>query len=128
MTKTTELSYFDYQNAVKSLKVALELTKDELDRDGAIQRFEFTIELSWKILQRILVDRKILVHSPRSTYREAYKEGLVKDVEVWLTYWDVRKQTTHIYKKEIAEEIFRKLPGFLKIAEELVKALRVEFD
>ena len=40
--------------AVKQFKKGLTQVKDQLDRDGAIQRFEFTFELIWKTLKRIL--------------------------------------------------------------------------
>jgi nucleotidyltransferase substrate binding protein (TIGR01987 family) len=41
------------------------------DKAGAIQAFEFSYELSWKTMKRILAYKGIDVRSPRDTFREA---------------------------------------------------------
>lgn len=49
MTELIKLA--DLKSALKSLKEGVGMVKDDLDRDGVIQRFEFTFELFWKVIQ-----------------------------------------------------------------------------
>ena len=44
----------NFQRALNRLDEAVQRAKDDLDKDGVIQRFEFTIELLWKVLKVIL--------------------------------------------------------------------------
>ena len=47
--------------------------KDEKTRDAAIQRFEFTSEACWKLLQAILKERYFLeVRYPKGCYDSAF--------------------------------------------------------
>jgi len=118
------LVFADYTKAVKSLEVALAQAPTDLGRDGAIQRFEFVIELSWKLLQKVLSERKVMVFSPRNTYREAHKECLLDDPQAWLVFWDVRNLTSHTYREQLAQEVFAKLPSFLELAQQLEQKLK----
>jgi len=43
-----------YQSALSRLAEAVDRAVDDLDKDGAIQRFEFVVELLWKALKAIL--------------------------------------------------------------------------
>lgn len=117
------LRIIDYQKAVDALTLGIEQASNDLDRDGVIQRFEFVIELSWKVLQKVLLERKITAYSPRNTYREAFKEGLIEDPEKWLEYWDVRNLTVHTYREQLAQEIFEQIPQFLELATQLAQVL-----
>lgn len=56
--KTNENSKQNYtlsleavQKALNSLKIALAQHKDEFIRDAVVQRFEYSFDLSWKILK-----------------------------------------------------------------------------
>lgn len=46
--------------------------------DATIQRFEFTIELFWKYLKRLLAERGVIVQYPKDVLREAYAGHLNK--------------------------------------------------
>ena len=98
--------------ARESLGLALTAPKTDLNRDASIQRFEFTIELAWKTMRRILKYKGILINNPRDTIREAAKEGLVQDPKTWFFFLENRNLTSHIYNEEIAEKIYRTLPAF----------------
>lgn len=47
------------QYAFSRLKEGADSAADELDKDGVIQRFEFTFELLWKTLKLFLADQGI---------------------------------------------------------------------
>jgi len=53
---------------------------DDLRRDGVIQRFEFTLELTWKTLKACFEDEGLQnLTSPKSVLREAYAAGMIDD-------------------------------------------------
>jgi len=95
-----------------SLGLALAAPKTDLNRDASIQRFEFTIELAWKTMRRILKYKSILINNPRDTIREAAKEGLIQDPKVWFVFLENRNLTSHVYNEDVAEKIYSALPGF----------------
>ncbi|MGE5528949.1 MAG: nucleotidyltransferase substrate binding protein [Patescibacteria group bacterium] len=79
---------------------------DDLQRDGVIQRFEFTFELTWKTLKAYFEEEGLQnLTSPKSVLREAYAAGIIGDEGLWLDMLRDRNLTTHIYKQELAKQI-----------------------
>ena len=81
---------------------------DEELRDACIQRFEFTFELSWKMLKRRLeMDLPNAQEVDRMTWRTLIRvgaeQGLIDDVDAWLIYRDKRNITSHTYDAAKAE-------------------------
>jgi nucleotidyltransferase substrate binding protein (TIGR01987 family) len=103
-----------------ALKKALVEAKSELERDGAIQRFEFTFELLWKTLKKVLSFKGINVNSPRDVFREAAKQGLIDDPVVWFEFIKHRNITSHTYDESYAIDLFKYLPKF---EQELTKVI-----
>ncbi len=103
----------DLENAVSRLDEAIKDSKKiELStlKDGVIQRFEFTLELSWKILKTYLVNEGIdCVNTPKSVVREAYKAGIIKSGEIWIEMIDDRNLTSHIYSQSMADDIYLRI-------------------
>ncbi len=100
--------------AKQSFEVALTSPKTDLNRDASIQRFEFTFELTWKALKRVLHYKGNNVNSPRDVLREAASEGLIIDPVEWFGFLEDRNRTVHTYNEKIAEEIYQHLPAFQK--------------
>jgi len=95
----------NYNNAVKRLKEGVSRfdEKDDLLRDGLIQRFEFTFELAWKTLKSIFEDEGLTgLNSPKTVLREALAAGLIDDDELWLAMLKDRNSTAHIYSEHIS--------------------------
>lgn len=103
----------DLENAVSRLDEAIKDSKKiELStlKDGVIQRFEFMLELSWKILKTYLVNEGIdCVNTPKSVVREAYKAGIIKNGEIWIEMIDDRNLTSHIYSQSMADDIYLRI-------------------
>ena len=60
------------ENALSRLGEALQIENpDQLYVDGTIQRFEFTLELYWKTLKRLLATEGIETDTPKTTLKEA---------------------------------------------------------
>ncbi len=70
-----------FQKALLKLKEAVaQNTDNPLLYDGAIQRFEFTYELAWKLLKVYLEYQGIVgISSPRAVFKEAFSVCLIED-------------------------------------------------
>lgn len=96
----------NFQRALHQLTLAMELKAQrpltELEQQGLIQGFEFTHELAWNVLKDYLEMEGIqgLVGS-RSTAREAFKRGLVRDGEVWMDMIEKRNLSSHTYNQAV---------------------------
>ncbi len=97
------------KEAASRLEEALPRVKDDLDRDGVIQRFEFTFELFWKTLKFILEYHGVSCASPRQCLKEAFKMGLIEDDEVFLDMLTDRNLSSHVYEEKTAEEIYQRI-------------------
>jgi nucleotidyltransferase substrate binding protein (TIGR01987 family) len=116
------------ERALASLEEAVALeAPSALERDGAIQRFEFTFEISWKACQRFLHERDgVQCASPKSCLRAAAACGLLsKDQGLdALAMCDDRKMTTHTYNEEVAVLIHRRLPSHVALIASLLSNMR----
>ncbi len=111
--------------ALTRLKEVLAQPKTDITRDSAIQRFEFTLDLSWKATKTFLEEKKgVVCASPKECFREAYRQGIITYEEAWLHFVDMRNETVHTYNEVVAEQIYGQLPSVVKHVDELLNALR----
>ena len=90
--------------------IALYKPNDDLQRDGIIQRFDFTFELAWKTLKDLFYKEGLTgLNSPKTILREAFSSGLIKDQDLWLLMLDDRNSTTHIYEERMAMDICERI-------------------
>lgn len=127
MKDEVQYSVKQFSNALSQLNDGIQKTKDQLDRDGVIQRFEFTFELAWKTLKIFLLKQGIITKSPAEAFKESFKFGLIKDDEIFLDMLEDRNQTSHIYSKEMSKGIFNRIkrtyyPALQKLLKEIKKA------
>jgi len=99
----------NFEKALERLKEAVQRAKDDLDKDGVIQRFEFTVELLWKTLKAILEYQGIECYAPRNCIKEAFKSNIVDDDEIILDMLEDRNKSSHIYNEEMSDEIFERI-------------------
>ncbi len=102
-----------------------------LVRDAAIQRFEFTFELAWKLLGKLQSRAGLPPAGPRPVLRRAYAAGWIDDEGEWLAMVDDRNLTTHVYDEALAVALAERLPGHLAALRTLLArapALVVEAD
>jgi nucleotidyltransferase substrate binding protein (TIGR01987 family) len=100
--------------------------RNDLERDGVIQRFEYTFELCWKSVRRALLylGRAEVSGSPRPLWRDALEEHFIDDIEPWFAYLEARNTTSHIYNSDQAEKVFDAIQDFATHAASLLQALR----
>ncbi len=98
------------EKALESLQRAIQQPKNEYIRDSVIQRFEYTYELSWKMLKRLLIESEgkesIEPLNRKDLFRLAGEKRIIDDVESWFEFHKARNMTSHIYKESIAEETY----------------------
>lgn len=118
---------FDHvERALLSLTEALARPPaNDLERDGAIQRFEFTFEALWKIGQRVLAREGVSSTSPKSVIRDLAAQGMLPDALRWMDFLEARSLTSHTYLERNAQKVFAQLPDFLTSAQALLKRLKV---
>lgn len=112
-----------YSEAVERLKEAINEKESSLSIDGTIQRFEFTFELAWKMLQKVLRYQGLDCNSPRDCLRKAYSSGIISDEELWLNMLDDRNITSHIYDEAHAKEIYDRIKGLYAVELKSLKEL-----
>lgn len=105
-------------------------TSDMQIRDGLIQRFEFTYEISHKMLKRhleaISPNPSLLDEmSFQDLIRSANEQGLLSGSWVdWKRYREMRSKTSHSYDEIIALEVVACIPIFLAEASYLRDQIR----
>jgi nucleotidyltransferase substrate binding protein (TIGR01987 family) len=109
-----ETKLMNLNNALKRLREAVkeyrQADASDVIRDGVIQRFEFTYELSWKATKEYLESIGIVdKNSPKAVIKEAYVQKLIKNEENWLLMLNDRNMTSHVYREEMAEEIAERI-------------------
>lgn len=114
-----------FGRAVERLADALAQTKNEYLRDAAIQRFEFTFELAWKVMKTYAEQQGLEARSPREAIRAAFQTGLITEDPGWLAMIELRNLTSHTYDEAIAERIYADLPDMLTHFRDLLTKLKV---
>lgn len=121
-------------NYIGSRIEVVNLSEDEKEilKAAVIQNFEFTYELCWKYMKRWLqmnlTPELTDGISRRQLFRYAAENHLIKDVNVWVKYHELRNKTSHTYDTDIAEEIFVHAAEFLQEAREVLSALEARND
>ena len=114
--------FVDFKKALERLQKALQedIEHNAVAVDGAIQRFEFTFELAWKLERAILSYNGIEVTNPRLIIKEAFGTGLLKDGNGWIEMLEERNKTSHIYDEDMALGIYNKIKNnHYKLLEDL---------
>lgn len=101
----------DFEKAFLNLKNAVEMARDDLDVDGTIKRFEICYELSWKLMKEYLADVGVIVKNPRNTFKEAFSNDLIEDIETWMQIIEDRNLLVHTYTIEESREVFNRIKG-----------------
>ncbi len=97
----------NFSNAIEHLRFAVQEVSNpsDLEKEGTIQRFEFTHELAWKVMKDFLEEEGISgIIGSRSATREAFNKGLITEGEVWMEMIASRNKNVHTYVDDILEK------------------------
>ena len=131
MNNKSKLSFDLVGKAIIALKQMVEkpMQVDRSNIDACIQRFEFTIELFWKLLKRILESKGQEATYPKDVLREAFKGMLINEEDVWLQMLEDRNKTSHAYNQDLADEIYNHITtNYYPILESTYLKLKQQFS
>lgn len=121
LIKQTQL-LADLKSALKRLREVLVAEPTEFNQDAGIQRFEFTFELSWKLIKSLVEFKGKSCASPRDCIRLAADMEIINDPENWIAFLNDRNALSHTYKQEFAKQVYSRLKNFIPLADQLVSA------
>lgn len=110
----------DLKKVNARLKEIYQLERTQVHQDAAIKRFEFTFELSWKLMQEMNVYLGKSSVGPKPSIRTAAEKEVIADPETWLQFLEARNLTSHTYKQPLAEEVFQKAKNFPPLVDALI--------
>ena len=104
----------NYQKALLQLENAVKLAHErdlsDLEKQGLIQAFECTHELSRNVIKDYFIYQgNASITGSRDAVREAFNKELILDGEGWMEMIKSRNQTSHTYNLAIANEIVLKI-------------------
>lgn len=124
MITKLQAQYADLTKALTKLKEALAQPETEISRDATIQRFEFTFEMSWKVMHSIAKTNKPKLYGVKAIIREAAALSLIDNPELWLKFLEDRNLTVHTYKEELAKEVYSRIKKFPSLIAQLLKSAK----
>ncbi len=133
------MDYSPLGKAISQLEKSLEYATSEMAqkdpglfeqlRNSVIQCFEFTYELSHKMLKRYLEDTAANPGDiDLSTFQDLIRSGnekdlLLSDWSTWRNFRQARTDSSHTYNEEKAEAVYKIAPNFLVEARFLYQQL-----
>lgn len=123
----------NYARAFVLLREAIDASSErelsQLEREGIIQRFEYTWELAWKTIKDYLDFTGVIVAeaTPRSVLKAAYAAGVVAHGDDWMDALDARNKMSHTYNFKVFEQVIADIKKrFLNILDELYEDFLVK--
>ena len=123
----------NYGRAFVLLREAIELGQErqlsQLEREGIIQRFEYTWELVWQTLKDYLDYQGIIIDdvTPRSVIKAAYAANIISRGDDWMKALDARNKMSHTYNFKVFEQVIASIQAtFLDLFDEVYEILLVK--
>lgn len=117
--------FSNYQRAFLLLREALETRKEEslsqLEKEGIIQRFEYTMELAWKVMRDYLESENVVIDqvTPRNVIRLAFEANIITQGQTWMDALDARNKLSHTYDfAQFEQTILALRQSYLAVFEE----------
>ena len=124
-----EQRFDNFKRAFVLLREALENDLDQLnqlEKEGIIQRFEYTFELAWKTLKDFMEHDGIILDkiSPKSVLKQAFSSKYINNIDVWIKMINDRNLMSHTYNFQTFEKIIITIKDeYLTILDELYMQL-----
>ena len=112
MNPDSKRSRENYRRALKKLRefVSTPITEDR-DKAGIIQAFEYSFEICWKTIQKIVVAHSKTVGSPKQAFQAAFELGWIKEVDQdkWIKMVDDWNLAASTYLQALAGEVLGRI-------------------
>ena len=92
-------------------------------RNGAVQKFEFCCEISWKTIKAFLYEiHGIDARTPKSAMKEFFLAGCFdqSECDLSLEMLDDRNLMSHVYREVDFLAVFAKMPNYLSLMQNIV--------
>jgi nucleotidyltransferase substrate binding protein (TIGR01987 family) len=122
----------NFARAVALLRDALKNGPEalnDLEKEGTVQRFEYTVELAWKTLKDYLEESGIDLRAvtPKSVIKTAFQARLIPDGQVWIDILVKRNLLSHTYDHQLLGAGLKDIhERYLPAIEQLQEFLRKE--
>lgn len=92
----------NFDKAFQQLTYAINLfdSLSVLEKEGLIQRFEYTFELAWKTIKDYLEANDVDAKFPREVIKEGFHFEIIDDGDVWMDMLEKRYLLAHTYDEE----------------------------
>src|SRR3954470_16019794 len=79
---------------------------NQLEKEGTIQRFEYSLELAWKTTKDFLEDSGLVIDpvTPREVLKQAFAAKIIADGQVWIDMLNHRNLLAHTYDFAVFEQ------------------------
>lgn len=98
----------------------------KIERDAAIQRFEYSVEAVWKAARGLLATRYgVELASPKPVVRASAQNGLLSEADGFaaMAMIDDRNLTSHAYDETLANAIFARLAAHAALMDRWLAAM-----
>lgn len=116
----------NYKRAFLLLRQAIEQIEQrqlsQLEKEGVIQRFEYTWELAWKLLKDFLEASGVNLETttPLAVIKAAFSTKVINNANVWIQALDARNKMAHTYNFTVFEETILDIKNkYLSVLEDL---------
>lgn len=94
--------FHNYEKAFLRLKEAIDMEElNDLERNGLIHRFEFTLDMAWKVLKDFLEEKGFVFKpSPKDTLRMAQQGQYISYAQELIDGLEIRNTLSHDYSGE----------------------------
>lgn len=93
-----------------------------LEKEGVIQRFEYTFELAWKTVKDFLEEGGLTISpvTPREVLKQGFAAKVLAEGQLWIDMLDHRNLLSHTYDFAVFEQAVeaisaRYLPALLEL-------------
>lgn len=94
--------------------------------NGMIQKFEYSIEICWKLIKKFLKQEDgIDAKTPKQSIKEFYLAGYIEE-DKYLKLVDMiddRNKLSHMYDEEEFKKILKKFPKYLNVFEKVEEVI-----
>ncbi len=128
-----DLNIDGLKNALATLQESWQVYQSDLDdkmrnivADSCIQRYEYTVETSWKIMKRYLkleYGKSDLELTVNNIFRFMVGYNMIENWENWKNYYVHRNDISHEYNPQKARELLEIIPSFIKDVKILITSL-----
>ena len=123
----------NYGRAFSLLREAFELQQErplsDLEKEGVIQRFEYTWELAWKTMKDYLENEGVVLEkiTPKAVIVAALEARIIIRQEDWMRALDDRNRMSHVYSRTVFARIANNIEqSYLSLFDQLYEKLLTE--